>query len=152
MARGRTDTPGSRSVTLLDAEPNPIRFDDPEFSSRRPVRQRQDEPSHQHQNNALVLPLGPEDDNPGMLRGRVGPDIAEVQVERGQYAIFRARAARDHRVVRSYKAFVKYGIGFEPGIAEDDCTVSGQVLVDLEFQTVCSKGSSAVPSRANSAA
>ena len=106
----------------------------------------------QPQHHAFVLPLGPEDDDTGVLRGRIGSDVAEVQVERDQYAIFRARTARDHRVVRSYKALIKYGVGFKPGIAENDCTVNGQVLVDLEFQTVCSRGSSAVPSRANSAA
>ena len=138
--------------TLPDAETNSIRFHDPEFSSRRSVRQRQDEPFHQPQNHAFVLPLGPEDDNPGVLRGRIGADVAEIQVECHQYAIFRLRAARYHRVVGSYEALIKYSIGFEAGVAENDCAVSGQVLVDLEFQTLCSRGSAAVPSRANSAA
>ena len=88
-----------------------------------------------------------------MPRGGTGSDVAEVQVERDQYAILRSRAAaRYHGVVRSYEALIKYGVGFERGITENDCTVNGQVLVNLEFQTVCSSGSSAVPSRANSAA
>jgi hypothetical protein len=50
------------------------------------------------------------------------------------------------------EALIKYSVGFDAGVAENDCAVNGQVLVDLEFQTVCSSGSSAVPSRANSAA
>ena len=141
-----------RAAFLSGAEPDPIRLDDPELSGRRPVRQRQYDPLHQAQNCAFVLPLGSQHDNPGVPRGRIHPQVAEIQIERNQYATFLLRAARDHAIVRSSEAFIGYGIGFKARITEKNRAFRRQILVHLEFQRVCSKGSSAVPSRANSAA
>lgn len=79
-------------------------------------------------------------------------DIAEIEIQSDQYAIFGLSSTRDDCVVCSGEALIEYGIGFEACVAEENRTVGGQVLVDLKFQTVCSKGRSAVPSRASSAA
>lgn len=61
--------PAYKQAALLHAEANSIRFNDPEFSSRCSVRQRQDEPLHEPQNHAYVLPLGPEDNVPSCCEG-----------------------------------------------------------------------------------
>ena len=79
-------------------------------------------------------------------------NVAEIQIQCDQYAIFSSGAIRYHCIVRSRQPLIDYCIGIEAGVSEKNRTLSGQVLVDLEFQTVCSKGRSAVPSRASSAA
>lgn len=79
-------------------------------------------------------------------------DITEVQIQRYEYAILLSTATRYHSIVDSCQAFIHYCIGFEASVAEKNHTVSRQVPVDLQFQSVCSKGRSAVPSRASSAA
>lgn len=79
-------------------------------------------------------------------------DVTEIQIQCHQYATFGSRAIRNRRIVCSREALIDDCIGFEAGGAEENCTFRRQVLVDLEFQTVCSKGRSAVPSRASSAA
>ena len=144
--------PGDEEVTTRRLRPYSIRLDDPEFSRGRPVRQRQDDPFHQRQNCVFVLPLGPQNDNPGVPRRRVGPDVTEVQIECDQYAIFFLSMNRDYGIVCSREALIGDRISPEPGIAEKNCTFGRQILVDLESQTVCSKGRSSVPSRASSAA
>jgi hypothetical protein len=52
----------------------------------------------------------------------------------------------------SCEELIDHCVGFETSIAKMNCTFSRQVLVDLELQSVCSSGRSAVPSRASSAA
>jgi len=91
----------SRVVSLSHAEPNSIWFHDPELSRRCSVGQGKDEPLHQGQNGAFVLPLGPQDNNPCVLRRGIGPDVAEIQIQGDQYAIVRARSTRDHCIVCS---------------------------------------------------
>ena len=61
------------------------------------------------------------------------------------------RACRSHGILRAGELFFNYRIGMEAGIAENNCTLGGQVLVDLQLQTR-SNGRCAVPSRASSAA
>jgi hypothetical protein len=87
-----------------------------------------------------------------VLRRTISLNVAEIQIERDQHATFFSASMRYRSIICSRKAFVEYSIGSKTGMLEKDCTLSGKILIDLEFQTVCSRGRSAVPSRASSAA
>jgi serine/threonine protein kinase len=54
-------------ATAPGSEANSIRFDNPELSRWSSVRELLDNPLHERQDSALVLPLGPEDDDPSVL-------------------------------------------------------------------------------------
>ena len=93
---------------------------------------------------------GPNND-PGVLRWRVCPDVGEIQVQCDWDSAFGSRPDRYRRILRSCQALIGNRIGFEASIAKDLGALGRQVLIDFELQTVCSKGRSAVPSRASSA-
>ena len=58
---------------------------------------------------------GPEYDNAGMVRRRIGPHISEIQVQSDQYPAVHPRLARDNGILRSRQVFFGDSISFESG-------------------------------------
>jgi len=83
---------------------------------------------------------------------RVCPDFGEIQVQRDQDPALAWSLERYRRILRSCQPFIGNRVGLEPLAAQYPGAPIRQVLINFQFQTVCSKGRSAVPSRASAAA
>ncbi|SPF41941.1 hypothetical protein SBA4_2830006 [Candidatus Sulfopaludibacter sp. SbA4] len=149
---------GARRVTsgpagsLSHPESYAIGFHDPEFTFRRSVGQDQGGPPYESEDGVFVMPLQPKNNNPGVLCRRVCPNVGEVQVQGDQDAAFGSRPDRNHRILGSRQAFIGNRIGLESSTAQDPGALTRKILINFQLQTVCSRGRSAVPSRASSAA
>jgi hypothetical protein len=120
---------GGLALTLAKA--NPIRLDDPEFSNRRSIRQRENDEWHQRENHGLTLPLWPENDYPRVLRRRIGLDVREIQVQGEEDLVGGQRPAGYQRVLRPVEAFIENRVCLEAVLAQNTGALGRQVLIDL---------------------
>jgi hypothetical protein len=72
---------------------------------------------HKGEDGVFVLPLRPENNDPGVLWRRVCADIGEIQVQCDQDSAFDSRPGRYCGILRSGQALIGNCIGFEPSIA-----------------------------------
>ena len=100
----------------------------------------------------LVLRTGSEDHNSRVRARRVGLDVREIQIQRDQDPVFRTTANKEDGIVCSRKVLLRHSCRLETCFAKERRTFRGEILVDLKFQAVVSRGRSTVPSRASSAA
>jgi hypothetical protein len=103
--------------SLSNPESYAIGFHDPKLACRRSVSQGQDDPMHQSEDGVFVLPLRPDNNDPGVVCRRVCPDVGEIQVQRDQDSAFGPTPGGYHRILRSRQAFIGNHNGFEPSIA-----------------------------------
>ena len=87
-----------------------------------------------------------------MLLGWVGPNIRKTKIQTHQHAPLSTDAFGDHPVIGAAEPLFVHRVGFETPFAEKGCGFSREVLVNLKFQALTSKGKSTVPSRVSSAA
>jgi hypothetical protein len=141
ISAGKRGEKGTDNLPVRYPTRNRIRSGSTIQSSRWcSVGQGQDNPIYQSENCSFILPPRSKEDDPRVLCERVGPNVTAVQI-----TLFSLRATRDHIVIGSRQAFIRHFIGFKARIAEENRTICRKVLVDLQFQTECSKGRPTVP-------
>jgi len=77
------------------AEPNAVRFNDPELPFRRPLPQQEEDASQHREQNDLALSLASNNDDPRVLLWRVRANIGKTQVQGHQYTPVHAGALRN---------------------------------------------------------
>ena len=78
--------------------------------------------------------------------------MGKVQIQRDEDSHFLLALRENHFVVLARKAFVHDGIGWISRLSKNRGVLFGQVLVDIEFQTLVSIGKAKTPSLVSSAA
>jgi len=103
--------------SLSNPESYTIWFHDPKLTCRRSVSQDQSDPMRESEDGVFVLPPRPKNNDSGVLRRRVCPDVGEIQVQCDQDSAFGSRPDRYGRILRSRQALIGNRVGFEPSIA-----------------------------------
>jgi hypothetical protein len=107
------------------AEAYAIALYDPLFGDWASTPQRGREPFYVSDDGCLVLGLEPQDDDPGVLIGRVRTDIGEVQVESEQDPAFAAHSRSNRRIVTTLQTLIPNGLGLETAPAERSSGLGG---------------------------
>lgn len=137
---------------LADPESDSIRLYDPKLACRCSVGENKGGPLDESNDGVFILPLRPKNDDAGIICRRVCLNIGEIAVQCDERSPLSLGPCSDRRILCSGQSFIGNRVGFQPAVAEGLSTLTRQVLIDLQLQTVCSRGRSAVPSRASSAA
>ena len=86
---------------------------------------------HEGHDRAFVLTLRPNDNDTGVLRRRVCPDVGEIQVQRDQDTALALSLERYRRILRSCQSFIGNRVGLEPLAAQYPGAPIRQVLINL---------------------
>ena len=103
--------------SLSNPESYAIGFHDPKLTCRRSVGQDQSDPMRESEDGVLVLPLRPKNNDPGILCGRVCPDIGEIQIQRCEDSVFVSRLGRYYGILSPHQALIGNCIGLEASTA-----------------------------------
>lgn len=98
------------------------------------------------------MAFDPQNYDPGVLTGRVRPNVCKIQVQSYQDSLLCPARACDRFIIRAREILVANGVGNETGATQDIGCFDREILVYFEFHAVSSAGKSMEPSRANSAA
>jgi hypothetical protein len=74
-----------------------VSVDDPQLADRLPIAQRYRQPPNVSEDGVFILSLDSQDDGSGVLVGRVGPDVCEVQIQGHQNSMLRHTRACNRR-------------------------------------------------------
>lgn len=96
----------------------------------------------------------PSNRKTGACRGprRIRFDVSKLQVQSHQNAALSSTARDYNRVIGAGEVFVANRVGLKANPLEKLGVLLREVFVDLEFQTLDSRGRFTVPSRVSSAA
>ncbi len=127
---------------------------------RRSTTRRSDSDSPQRcrqrpnvsEHSSLILTFHTQDYNPGVLAGRVSPNIRRVRVQGHQDSTLRLARACNDLIIRPREVLLPNRIRDETGATQNLGCFGRQVLIRFEFHAVSPVGRSMEPSRANSAA
>jgi hypothetical protein len=99
---------------LTSAESNAIGLHDPKLTGGRAIRQDQDDLTGKREDRCLVLTLGPNNNDAGILGRRVCLNVREIKVERNQNSSFALRFGCERRILASRQVLARDCVCLKP--------------------------------------
>jgi len=133
-------------------DPDALSRYDPEVMLDRFELEHPEDAGDDGQDAVLVLPFQPDNENPRIVLGWIGPNIREVGIQGDQNPPLGPADFRNARVSPAAKILLEDGNSIVARRAHRLGNFDRQIFVGLEFHAVVYAGSATTRSRANSAA